>query len=1499
MPLQTQATLAALPVADKAMYDMATSLRKAYGSTAKAYEFMTHDPLLQKQPSLALSIHQYLSGAIGPWPIQDQNVVDIQKNLARLGFGSATGAKLPTDGVWSTGWNQAYNAYVESRKTAALGGGQAGSTPVSSALSWFSDIMPREAVKGVVGYISQLPHHVVDDFRYIGGQFAASTHVLLENPFGNFNRPAENRAAASAENVVNRAFGQRANVTAKTAVSAQPLSDQMYQSALVLGDLLAAHGLFRAGSTVAQAAGEAGFRSLSLDEATRGPGAVMRSIYDNSGEVPRGLYTNTPILKYTGPVVGKIIGGGTRDAEGKLVRSELGLYYKARSLLATPYAYGPVRVAGTAVGQLGVAGAKVRAIGNIESKINPAGTPSSLQQAIDRYQAIDYYDHMLRRYTYNASGGHMAVGLDSLAWILHPPLSGTGQVSAGIGQDITNTNNLFGNALGNPTSLAAHIERGVNMSQRGQKYLTHAQIMSRFDTPEHFDEFWINQIARYAAAHDAELRMSKMSGQDIQDRLDSLGVMAGHDDVLNMVAGEARGDPNRIAQALAEMLAADNPLKNKFGGPNELTKRIAADIHNTDWHASEWSNGNRDHWLDQGVAHSRVARDMREHIVPREAEFIHDDQIGREPSAQARSVLGQIGPASRVEHPPEPPGGFAPNPTNEPPKGRLGLAPLDYYGRHEATQEATDARQEYEAALGPRKRNPETGRTMRDTDFERFKDAQHYLPTLLYDRYGIDHRQLGKEDDQLFSLLDGKASRQAAEVFPSEHTSQEAQDALDRIHEQGFKVVSGNNIGHDFYEHPFMDVRSGALTAARRTVERLGLSSENVPTVDHAFVFGLNLHRELINSMENNKIELMPYDTANAIIAKLRDDGVIPDSGLASTLYTNRLLHGRKYEADVKKLSIELNKHGVENPEATARARLTQALDAPLGIYNIREQDVIKSLGRGVGEEAKELKDRPVLQTLGNEGKLVNLKPGERLPWYDERQAREVFRDIQKAKVAMPMRLTGLQHIEDLMNVPLGWAGRHLPGATGKALEALPSNLVRLRAQARWTLSPEFSLRRVVKTGLKTSLDGVPFTFTPRASMEKAGTYEQAMADRARIFPHLVHKLYQEGVDSLYTGDIWFFNHEDWEAYAIHDWVNRGFSDKQIQEMFVKDFGYGSKAYGEGRSSLEKSANWIFFPLSFDKTLYRNVGAHLLDHPAQRMMLTAGLAAYNRFNVDHPNGDAIGSSSWFQKHVPLAQEALRLNAFAHGIGLGEFGGINAPLLNLFIPQQYNVDPRGLQTLKGLIPMIRELQDVVTEGRDTFYIGRQEIRNKWQDEFGHQAGTNKIDQEIFSPQVVAETQSAQLTDAYAYRDKLKSMLQTEIAWNAHHKDKYKLGNSPDFGVWKGRTINSTLVDELTNAKYPAFNIAEPSIYYDKANAAITEYSNQMQAQNPLVVSWIQDAQKYGTDIYNGKITGAGAATDTAIFRRYAIKFAETIPGFLAFYNANFKWQYGPLEAVRTP
>ena len=460
MPPQTAALLASSSATDRSVAQIAAALRRAYGTVDDAIHYTTEDPLLQKDPSLGLAVRSYLTNTIGPWPLADKDLIHMQKQLQKQGWGKG----LPTDGLWNNGWNSAYSQYVSSAKAAALGGDQPGSTPLGHVLNIMNSLLPRQAATAVTAWAKGLPSSLSQDVGIVGGSIGG-TISNLEHP-ATFLHPLSRETGAAGESEARMsAAGQNIvpgqHVTAESAYAGYNSNyrTQLAQTIQAAGDLFLAHGAFRAGSTIARAAGETGLTNLNADEAARGPGTIAKILYNTkTGGNPTGVLSrvaarNNPILRLTGPLVGQLDDGSA--------------YYKARTLLASPYQVGAVRTAGTGIGQLGYQGLKTQGVASLTTAVG--GQKSQLQQSIDHMQTINQFDDALQtKLGFTVLGHHIAPGLNTLAWVLHPPMDGPGQLSASVGKDVTGANQAIINTFGDQTGLGIQIERALDMVSKGK-----------------------------------------------------------------------------------------------------------------------------------------------------------------------------------------------------------------------------------------------------------------------------------------------------------------------------------------------------------------------------------------------------------------------------------------------------------------------------------------------------------------------------------------------------------------------------------------------------------------------------------------------------------------------------------------------------------------------------------------------------------------------------------------------------------------------------------------------------------------------------------------------------------------------------------------------------------------------------------------------------------------------------------------------------------------------
>jgi len=269
----------------------------------------------------------------------------------------------------------------------------------------------------------------------------------------------------------------------------------------------------------------------------------------------------------------------------------------------------------------------------------------------------------------------------------------------------------------------------------------------------------------------------------------------------------------------------------------------------------------------------------------------------------------------------------------------------------------------------------------------------------------------------------------------------------------------------------------------------------------------------------------------------------------------------------------------------------------------------------------------------------------------------------------------------------------------------LPNWLARIRNYMRFTINPFFDARRYVKGAyLSQAIAGKDGQYLPLNNSLRALAKEKGDG--------VAHQAVQEW-DAASKGEYGAL--EDTERY----YLDRGFLGFSAREhmaatyhRLVHDNGMAPEdaatmtrkiwAYGQGRSAAEKSVNFMFFPFSFEKKVISNTAKFLGDDLTRLVMLHDAMKTYDLLN-QHYNLNQV-----LAEHVPLAQELQTLNAFAEGLNMGELGGVNRPLLNLFLPVGLSVtghsQAMNAQALaKRLGPAYTDIANLVSAVRDQGHV----------------------------------------------------------------------------------------------------------------------------------------------------------------------------------------------------
>jgi hypothetical protein len=390
------------------------------------------------------------------------------------------------------------------------------------------------------------------------------------------------------------------------------------------------------------------------------------------------------------------------------------------------------------------------------------------------------------------------------------------------------------------------------------------------------------------------------------------------------------------------------------------------------------------------------------------------------------------------------------------------------------------------------------------------------------------------------------------------------------------------------------------------------------------------------------------------------------------------------------------------------------------------------------------------------------------------------------------------------------------------------------------------------------------------------------------------------------------YNGSSYEAYAAYQMGQRGMTAEQIREKLIHMFQYGS---GDkvGRSAFERSANFVFFPWSFDKTLYRNTGVYLLNHPGQMAATVAGLGAYKLFSENYPN--TPGAAEWVQKHLPLLTEIEKLNAFGHGLSAGELGGVNAPLLQLFIPHKWASTDESVDKLRRFLPLMKDFEHVKQSVKDQWYVTQQTAHNIRAGYVGGDKEMRKLYGTWANPAVSTAPPSQQLSDAYRFQAQMYKYWQEDLAYNAGSRDpnnKYRFPMEPRYGEYAGEIIDKQAIRSMVRDKYPEFDPAGATKFMADGQQEIYDYRLSLNADKRGQLSqWIKNFASqsaalatYMNNAEQGKypsgFTAAQASQEfarkTQEMRDAALWLSERDPDFVNIYRKHFQRVLGPLEQI---
>lgn len=278
----------------------------------------------------------------------------------------------------------------------------------------------------------------------------------------------------------------------------------------------------------------------------------------------------------------------------------------------------------------------------------------------------------------------------------------------------------------------------------------------------------------------------------------------------------------------------------------------------------------------------------------------------------------------------------------------------------------------------------------------------------------------------------------------------------------------------------------------------------------------------------------------------------------------------------------------------------------------------------------------------------------------------------------------------------------------------LADNLAGLRDYARFALSPIFDASRYSEAIVLSQLADLPEGMRNLAVNQSPSSYRAGLRRahrKAGVAPDVAKEMadtqWKQNRTAFIAASRGDFDYEALESlagwtdqagilgFSPAEWMVSTFSHLRDANVPASDayriareiYSYGIK----GRSAAELSMNFVFFPFSFTKKSLGHVRDFLSKDVGRSILMHDMLKSYELLN-EHYN-----LNEFFEERMPILNKMQRLNLFAYGVNLGEFGGINAPFLRALgetppgqvLSQKFNpVDP----ILSMFVPQVVEIRN---------------------------------------------------------------------------------------------------------------------------------------------------------------------------------------------------------------
>lgn len=1486
MDAPTTLTLASAPISNTQMLGAADVMRQALITTWDGFSHAFDDPVLTKPPTATLIARARVQNSMGRYPVDDSHVQAVQAGLAGKGFGLG----LP-QGVWDPAWNQALYAYTNQQ----LQDRYAGDEPAKASVSThsilhaiLSDLAPSKVADAVIGTVKSVPGLFRSLAADVGGSVAANVDRASRGGWAGVagGLGLLGNAITPVQGIVQQASGGNRNIEAANKVGAAVESVGRAKGDLSQADYVARLGLGRALNDVgtmlmfvpglgeASASAKAlrtGMRVFtdnpdSLSVAARAGGVITNSLRPTlDATVKPGLAAKMIVRGTPDEVTGGLLGGKwlsnlpILSRTGPVVAKALGddgWVYRSRMspkvLHAQVYARPLVRDLGNAATRGLYAGGALRAGVQAENTLAP--TPES-RRILSEDSAPGW--------------------LDWTVLLLHPTPGSVGAPSVRAAAAFDRLRRLH---QATPPGVTAAMDDAIRYVARrtdiGAKDWN--DLVTQVEAGDEGAKLWLNsRLSDIAAATLAEQRLP---ADPRFAHLADVGFSDEKTAALQTLAHEAAWLNPAAHAAQAHDLASR---------PDELTAKLVGEIVNHMVRPGATLGGQINDYLAAGeqLRQANRAGLLAHLITPATRARLKDLR------AEQRLAKGLEQPGPEVR-----PGSAAWREANlSQPAGSVGLMRTDTLDRNQALAAADALEARLQAALQI-SGDP-------DAQLEAVNRVSRDAAQFLFTQFGQDARTmegLGSAE-ALVRYVRQRAGNLAVPVYPARNAPQPLHDAIAAIEARGYKLVFGTDIGHAWSDSlPDLPELGGAVTAGRKAARALALSGEKFADSSISAIKRSAVRLELQKAVNDGKITLPPLYTVDTAMRDLTDGSILPSERKLAALQSLANFAGVRF-GRVGTNAVRLAKLTGQSEEDVTNA-LHQEVLAGMGMRDLRLSTVKKILGR--------TDDVPwTTEAARSEGGELTM------PLMDRKSIAEAYRAIQKGMSASPTYMVGAARLNDVarrLAVPVGKpVGAVFPSAAA-VVEGLPPRVMNAVLRYRFSTSPMFSVRRVVKTNLKLQADGVPGVWDPLKTMAERDTFDHDRAVLNRVYPES-HKQFGDGVDAavrevMQADAFGMYNARWYEMYAAGEWARQGLSDDQIRRKLVRVFTYGSGGR-DARSALERSMNTVFFPFSFERTLYRNIGGYLMDRPVQLLAIAAGVQTWRAIH-DHTE-----FGKWVDAHLPILQDLTTLNAFAHGASLGQIGGVYAPAINLFMPQHWTSAKGAVEGASKMVPLWADFNrqfigynpktGTLAPGKNGTLVAQALIGLRGASNLaahGLQVAGLISEPAAWAQAHPAMTFNSQLDAAYALRTALYAHYATFLAANEKANSaaaEYTFPDDPALpATVRGKPITKVNIGFLVHAKFPAYDPLKGQQTAQSAALVVDQWLGKVRETHPADYAaysgFVAQSRKAARYLNAGSYTDAQAAQATTAFRAWAQAAAKDDPDFRTFYADQFAWLWGPLS-----